>query len=109
MKTKRKYTKRKNVKQATETKEIHADQVDASSPLYQNCVFNQIDTAFIGDPKMMSGIKTVGQSQASEEQVDVVKKQMVDYISSTTSFSPEMVERVLEQAENFMKNRFNLE
>ena len=109
MKTKRKYTKRKQQKEAKEIKEIHAEQVDASSPVYQNCVFHQIDTAFIGDPKMVAGLKPGPHMQATEEQVDAVKKQMIDYISAATGFSPEMIERVLQQAEDFMKNRFNLE
>ena len=109
MKTKKKYTRKKNVKQPAEVKEINAEQVDASIPVYNHCVFNNIDTAFIGDPKMMNGLKQGTHSQTTEEQVDAVKKQMMDYITSMTGFSPEIIERVLYNAEEFMKNRFNLE
>ena len=32
---------------------------------------------------------------------------MTDYISSMTGFSPEMIERVIDHAEQFMKDNFS--
>jgi len=89
---------------ANEIKEIQAENVDASSSQYSGCMFYNIDTAFIGDPRMMlQGVKMKGNSEIDSGEV---KKQMIDYISTTTGFSPEMIERCLSSAEEFMKNNF---
>ena len=87
-------------------KEITAENIDDSQPVYNNCLFYQIDTAFVGDPRLIPGnakMKQVG--NISEQEVEELKKQMVDYIANVTTFSPEIVERVLFQAEEFIKRQ----
>ena len=90
------------------TESYTAEQIDSSEPVYNHCVFNNIDTAFIGDPKMMlAGAKTGRTEQMSNIDPEEVKKQMVQYIESVTNFSPEIIERCLSMAEQYMRDHFN--
>jgi len=85
--------------------EIVGDNVDASNPVYNNCVFYQIDSAMFGammKPQMMQhGIS----QNVKDEEIEALHKKLVEYVSLKTNFSMEMIERVLEQAEDFMNEQ----
>lgn len=94
--------------------QVLGENIDASNPVYNNCVFYQIDSASFGtdgfQQNKMNNKNVQGMSaEQQEKEVEKIRGQMVDYICGITGFSPEMVERVLDQAETFMKNQFGLE
>jgi hypothetical protein len=86
--------------------EITGEHVDASNPVYNNCIFYQIDQAIVPQPGMNQQIM-MPNNKMTEEMVEIMNKKLIDYISSMTGFSPEMVERVLDHAEEFMRKMGN--
>ncbi len=108
--TKKKNKTKPREKPVQNTESYTAETIDSSEPVYNNCIFNNIDTAFIGDPKMMlAGAKTGHTERMPNVDPEEVKKQMVQYIESITNFSPEIIERVLSQAEEFMRGKYGMD
>lgn len=90
------------------TNNFSAENIDMSKPEYTNCNFYMIENAFFGaqNPFMQKQNIDMSQNQQNKEEVEIIKKKMTDYISSMTGFSPEMIERVIDHAEQFMRDNF---
>lgn len=89
-----------------------AEKIDMNKPEYTNCAIYTIQNAYFGQHPFLNQQNLVNvQKQNVEEKEDekneeIIRKKMTDYIASVTGFSPEMVERVIDCAEQFMRDNF---
>jgi hypothetical protein len=106
-------TKSKPVKKKPVKKKIEAEllpHVENSKTEYQNCVVYKIENATFGMPMGMQMLPGQAPSQTGvlpdDNAVEQLQKKMIDHISVVTGFSTELVERVIQEANEFMDRNF---
>ena len=96
---KTKMNKKQNKKTEAKPKEPEVERVVSGDSVYNNCTFYQIDSAnIIGNKPVHTNV--------SEEEVKDVQMKIVQFVSQSTGYPQEMVERILEQAEKFMRDNY---
>ncbi len=73
---------------------MKAQSIDASCPTYTNCTFFNIDN-----------MSTQSQDKTKSIDVNERKKQIIDYVATTTGFSEELVERVIDTIELYFNKQ----
>jgi hypothetical protein len=87
-----------------EQPQINGENIDASTPNYNNCTFLYIENFVSAMPVHPNAI--LSQQQMTPEQHEQAKREIIDYIQTTTNFSPELIERVLDCVEDYLRTKF---
>lgn len=91
--------KKQNKQQEKKINDINAENIDNANHTYNNCVFYQIESANVVNNKPIP-------VNVSEEDIKQVQLKIIQFVSESTGYPQEMVERILEQAERFMRDNY---